>query len=209
MNLSNHTPQPADLSGVFSTEINRRTQLEQLFLANYSTLREAVQDAGPNLLYQDLDRILESLSERLDSYHGDPSGFIEWAVNTAQDAAHLATTFLEMRNDAGNVEAVRKALGSILKGCDGLGVDGDTLDELESDFWCSVLSNLEEWLMPSWSKDGKRQAATMPTRLFGAAMWQARAWKTTRTREKERYAEPEALESSRVCGNKVECPVEF
>ena len=182
-----------------------------MFLTHYQEIREATQEAAPTLFNQDLDRILEGLSERIDQFHGDPNGFIEWAVNVAQDSAQVAEKFLEMRNDPENREAVRTAIGSILKGCAGLGVvHEDTLSEIEADFWTNVLQDLPDWLMPSYSLDPKRPPASLPTRLFAKAMWAARAWKTTRVREKERLADEKLSDRpTRVRGRKAECLVEY
>jgi hypothetical protein len=208
MNFTNNT-MPADLTGVFSvpdTE-STTTTLQQLYLTHYSTIREAVSDSGPNLFVQDVDRITAGIADHISNFTGEPEEFLPWAVSLARESAESASAFIAMRSEHSGT--VRKAIGSILKGCGGLGVHDTTIDEIETDLWLKVLEELPAWLAPGYSNDPSRNAATLDTRLFAKALWRARAWKTTRVREKERYAEAESVDlPSEICGRRVECPVD-
>jgi len=160
----------------------------------------------PNLCLGDYDLTARSVLWNVNDYQGsedDVDAVTDWAtVSLARSTAGLAAFYTWRRQHR---KAVYRGLWDTLQGCLDLGV-GDidpshpnpVIEELASEVWLWTLKNASRLLEPE---------VPVHKRLRGRARFVARAWKTKRLRERERFVNIDqeckaidAIEKARLSG---------
>jgi hypothetical protein len=168
----------------------RHAALLEMYLRHYPDLIAA---AGENAYINalDIEAIVGGLANQFDSYHGPATGkhadaaFLRWAlkgVRTARDmmplARDTAAAFMVMWSKCGERSA-EDGIRSVLNTCRDLR-EHDSADELLRNVCLWALCNADSLLDPN-------EKATPSTRLRKRGRWAARAEKTTRLRNREKF----------------------
>jgi hypothetical protein len=150
--------------------------VEQLYFNLWGRLIEPTLSRDSRLTAADGYEIVSGLARHLASYDGplEDEPFQSWAA----EAVTLPIAFAVFRRE--HSKAVLKGLWSVLRNCGDLGFDAASdIPILENQTWFKVWENLEDWLIPGPAK--------VSTRLYAMARFQARAWRTERLRERDRW----------------------
>lgn len=161
--------------------LQQQHDIERLFHNNYIHLLSACLESS-QLMIQDAERLLESLFSQISNFGGHTDDdFIRWAEPPLRDAAKRMSQWYVLRLKYAKV--VLKAVWGVLKKAQDLSDDDParTARALADEVWLWAFENLDDLLTPG--------AAAISTRLHAKAFWTARTWKTTRLREKARFAD--------------------
>lgn len=163
---------PSCLRAVESGDKQKIT--EAVFFASCPYLSDRIQESYA-LTQGDINNIITDVAHQLPNYDGGRTelGFRAWLDETAKPLA----SFYAMRRKYGR--SVLAGIWSVLRGCGDLGIQHNTISDLESRLWMKVYLKLSDWLTPG--------TASLSTRLYAAGHFEARAWRTSRLRERERF----------------------
>lgn len=150
------------------------TAVDQICFQSYTAITKAAM-LNPWVTPRDAHHIFNGIAEHFERYSGEcsPGPFLVWAMEMIEPA----TFILGLRNECR--QAVRTAIGTVLARCLDLGITPWTVDEIESDLWLWALQHLDDLQTPG--------RASLKTRLCKRATLQARAWKTTQLRHRNRF----------------------
>lgn len=158
-----------------AVESNDSEQIkEAIFFANHRYLSDRILE-NPALTSVDAGCIIEDLARQLHQYDGNVTelGFRHWLTETAKP---LVQFYAMKRQYARSVLA---GVWSVLSSSADLGIEHNTLRDLEARVWLKVYLRLPDWLEPG--------RAALSTRLYAAGRYEARAWRTSRLRDRERF----------------------
>lgn len=171
---------------------SRLETARRFYSENVELLRGAAFDSYPEAHPADADRIVSRLHQHLHAYRGpkDEGQFLAWAIRFVRDEASTLRRFHQLIEEHRRV--VLEGIWSVLRSCMDL-LDSATVDDIESTVW--------EWLWHDHSSPLHHEGtASISTRLYGKARWLARAWKTSRLRDRARFSDLNAFEGAAIRG---------
>lgn len=185
----------------------RNQAVKQLYFKNQGRITDAALASNEDLTAVEAEQCISGLADKLQLYPQrwklTDGAFCRWAANVLESAIEFRILSRRRETQIATIhrdckETVHRAIRKTLAQCTNLGVnhrskgDGDafttagTEDEIASDTWVWVMKHIDELM--------ERGTASIKTRLYAQAVWQARAWQQTQTRERAKRSAFDSFE---------------
>src|ERR1700743_3788004 len=158
----------------------KQIEVSALYVVTLPSLQNKILESHEMMIWEGEYLAGEYLAAHLDQYDGDldEESFIEWSLSLPEIKRRMF--FCQLRRD--HRDSVRSGIWSVVGECLDLRDHSDPafiIEQLENDAWAWVWERIDKFLTPG--------TASMPTRLFAAARFQARTWRQDRLRHNERF----------------------
>ena len=175
----------------------RQIELEQVFQRNYAALIDSAL-ADRSLFVADAERIVDGLAEHLPQYTGPikDEAFREWAADAIRPAVSRIAAFTRLKTETERF--VLRAIWKVVNTATDL-MDDFTVADISDRVWLWAFEHFDELVTPGEAKPS--------TRLYLIAYWQARAWKTARLRERNKFMQLEHTRDGKP--GQLVCPEEL